>query len=63
MVRTAMEYAADGSLFGVLSLLDGVSSLKGVPGSLELFYCHENVRLRLNDEEGDFLHDHFNNLA
>jgi hypothetical protein len=62
MVRTAMEYAADGSLFGMLSLLDGVSNLKGAPGSLELYYCHENVRRRLNDPDEGLLHEQFNNL-
>jgi hypothetical protein len=62
MVRTAMEYAADGSLFGVLSLLDGVSKLEGVPGSLELYYVHENERYRLNESDGGLLYDNFNNV-
>lgn len=62
MVRTAMTYAAEGSLFGVLSVLDGVSSARGVPGQYELYHVSDGSRTRLNDPDGDFLHDLFNEL-
>ena len=62
VARMAMEYAADGSLFGLLNVLDGVYDLpSGAGGKFELYYVEGEKRIRLNDPEGDFLYDIFNN--
>lgn len=62
VARIAMEYAAEGSLFGLLNVLDGVDDLpSSAGGKLELYYVEGDRKVRLNDPEGDFLHDIFNN--
>ncbi len=63
MVRTAIQYAADGSLFTLLSVIDGVASVTDEPGALELYHVHDGTRSRLNDPDGDFLYDIFNTVA
>lgn len=62
IARMAMEYSAEGALFALLNVLDGVYDLpsnKG--GKFELYFVRENERMRLNDPEGDLLYDIFNN--
>lgn len=63
VARRMMEYVAEGSLFAVLNVLDGVASLQGQDGAFELFHCTAESRTRLNAPEGDFLYDLFNNTA
>jgi hypothetical protein len=63
MARTAIQYAADGSLFTLLSVIDGVASVTNAPGSLELYHVHDGTRLRLNDPDGELLYDIFNTVA
>lgn len=63
VARIAMEYAAEGSLFGLLNVLDGIRNLpSGTGGTLELYYVEADRKVRLNDSDGDFLHDIFNNI-
>ena len=63
MARTLARYSADGSLFHLLSVLDGVVNLDPKRGSLELHHVSGDTRTRLNDPEGDFLYDIFNKAA
>ena len=63
VARIALEYAAEGSLFSLLNILDNVQSLPSMKGHLESYYVEDNTKLRLNDPEGDFLYDIFNNIS
>ena len=56
-----VEYAAEGSLFDLLTVLDNITSLDGQrPGRFELFHVESDSRTLLNDAEGDLLYDLFN---
>ena len=64
MVQMAMEYAAEGNLFGLLSVLGNVVGLpSGARESMRCKYEESGKRTRLNDPDGDFLYDLFNNEA
>ena len=63
MARTLARYSADGSLFHLLSVLDGVINLGPERGSFEIYYVSGDGKTRLNDPEGDFLYDIFNAAA
>jgi hypothetical protein len=61
MARMAMEYAADGSLFGLLNVLDDYYDLpSSVGGTFELYYVKRDHKVRLN-EPNHYLHEIFNN--
>jgi hypothetical protein len=63
VAKMAMEYAAEGSLFSLLNILDGMHYLpSSIAGELELYYVEDDKRIRLNDPEEHFLYDIFNNL-
>src|SRR5438046_5923586 len=59
MAASLLEYVAEGSLFSLLNVLDDVESLD--QGHFELFHVAGELRTRLNDPDGDFLYDLFNN--
>ncbi len=63
MAITLARYSADGSLFHFLSVLDGVVNLGPQRSSFELYHVCGDAKTRLNEPEGDFLYDIFNNAA
>jgi hypothetical protein len=61
-VRATIHLAVRASVFGMLTVLDGVTSIRenGEPsGSLELRYNSEEQSVLLNDPAGELLHDLF----
>lgn len=50
------------SIFGIFCVLDGVRSIENShdKGHLELYFVKDTERTRVNDFDGDFLHDIFN---
>jgi hypothetical protein len=64
MAREVIRYAAEGSLFGLLTYLDNVAGLTDEQGTLELWFtAPDGARVRLNDPDGELLTDLFNNHA
>ncbi len=62
VAREVVRYAAEGSLFGLLTFLDNLASLTGEGGTVELWHtAPDGVRVRLNDPNGELLTDLFNN--
>ena len=59
VARDLLCYAAEGSLFSLLNIRDGVHSLD--KGHFELFHVKGKSRTRLNNPDGDFLYELFNN--
>jgi hypothetical protein len=57
-----MEFVAEGSLFGLLNVLDNVVTLGDQPGRLELLHIEGDSQTVLNDSDGDLLYDLFNEL-
>ncbi len=62
LVRAAMNYAAEGSLFRLLSVFDNVAFAGDIRGHYELYHVGETHKTRLNNPDGDFLYDLFNEL-
>ena len=57
MVAKIVTKAVDLSVFGFLSVLDGVQSIEDVEqGQLELFYVSETERTLLTDPNKEYLH-------
>ena len=56
----AMEYVAEGSLFTLLNIFDGIADTPSSGGEFELYHVKDGSRVRLNETEGAFLHDIFN---
>ena len=63
MAAMLMEYVAEGSLFGLLNVLDNITTLGNQQGRLELFHVEGESRTRLNEPDGDLLYDLFNGVA
>lgn len=62
MAREVIRYAAEGSLFGLLTYLDNLCYVTEEGGTIELWHVGKGgARVRLNDPEGDLLTDLFNN--
>jgi hypothetical protein len=63
VLRDLMTYVAEGALFELLNVLDGINSLDNPDGSrLELRWIAPDGRtVLLNEPEGEFLYDIFNN--
>lgn len=61
VATSLLNYVAEGSLFSLLNIFDHDGSLDD--GHFELFHVRGKSRTRLNDPDGDFLYDLFNNLA
>jgi hypothetical protein len=63
VARDLIRYAAEGSLFDLLTLLDNVASPTKEGGRLELWHVTKRgKRTLLNDPNGDLLYELFNNL-
>jgi hypothetical protein len=63
VARDIICYAAEGSLFGLLTYLDNLASLPEQSGRFELWYVEgDGERVRLNDEDGELLSELFNNV-
>ena len=61
LAQMAMEYAAEGSLWNLLNVLDACYDLpSSVGGVFELYYVKGDQRIRLNEPD-NYLHDIFNN--
>ncbi len=61
VAREVIRYAAEGSLFRVLTHLDNLAALTDTGGGLELWWVGpRGRRVRLNDPDGDLLTDLFN---
>lgn len=59
-----MRFTAEGSLFGVLTLLDNLADLTDERGRFELWAIAEDGgRGQINDPNGDMLGDIFNGLG
>jgi hypothetical protein len=61
-VRATVKLAARAAVFGMLTVLDGVTSIREAgedTGSLELRYTTEAASVLLNDPAGEYLHDLF----
>lgn len=58
-VHQVVQLAVHSGIFGVLSVLDGVSAIEEGPakGSLELSYQRSGERALLTDSAQEFLHD------
>ncbi len=64
IAREVIRYAAEGSLFGLLTYLDNIACLTDKGGAFELWYVAPGgERVRLNDPDGELLTDLFNNCA
>ena len=64
VAREHIQYATEGSLFGLLTYMDNLAFLTEERGTFELWHVSEaGERVRLNDPNGDLLSDLFNNLA
>ncbi|HEX8913648.1 MAG TPA: hypothetical protein VF796_14915 [Humisphaera sp.] len=63
VARDLLEYVAEGSLFHLLTVLDGTSTLEGHEGTFELFHVIGESRTRLNDPDENLLCDLFNNTG
>jgi hypothetical protein len=62
VARDVIRYAAEGSLFVLLTYLDNIASLTDRGGAFELWYtARDGARVRLNSPDGDLLTDLFNN--
>ena len=56
--------SVDGSVFGVLAVIDGVRAIEdNGEGTLELTYKDNSGSILLNNPNGEYLHDVFNNLT
>jgi len=60
-----VQHAVHSSIFGFLSVLDGVRAIEDGPdkGNLELAFTHGTERQLLNDPEREFLHDIYQSLV
>lgn len=60
-----VQHAVHSSIFGFLSVLDGVRAIEYGPdkGSLELAFTRGTERQLLNDPEREFLHDIYQSLV
>jgi hypothetical protein len=64
VARDVIRYAAEGSLFGLLTYLDNIASLTDEGGTFELWHTAPNgTKVRLNDPDGEMLTDLFSNRA
>lgn len=62
-VRLVVQMSAGQAIFGMLTVLDGVKSIRDAgeqPGKLELRYNTEGQSFLLNSPTGELLHDLFN---
>jgi hypothetical protein len=62
LLRRVIELSVDSSIFGFLSILDGVRTIENSieKGCFELYYKKGESKTLLNDESNDFLHDLYN---
>ncbi|WMM31799.1 hypothetical protein [Shouchella clausii] len=64
MVSQIIHESIDEALFGLLSVLDGVSAIDEKPGSeWKLIYKNKDQEKLLNDIETESLHDLYNDLT
>jgi hypothetical protein len=64
VAREVIRYAAEGSLFGLLTYLDNKAFLTDKGGTFELWHVSKRgKRTRLNDPDGQLLIELFNNVA
>ncbi|XOQ16262.1 MAG: RusA family crossover junction endodeoxyribonuclease [Shouchella clausii] len=64
MVSQIIHESIDEALFGLLSVLDGVSAIYEKPGSeWKLIYKNKDQEKLLNDIETESLHDLYNDLT
>lgn len=65
MVMRVANIASRHATFGFLCVLDGVRVIESGrdKGELNLFYKKGRKKVLINDQEGDFLHDLFNEIA
>ncbi|WP_062746649.1 hypothetical protein [Shouchella tritolerans] len=64
MVSQIIQESIDEALFGLFSVLDGVSAIDEKPGTeLKLIYKNKDQEKWLNDVETDYLHDLYNDLT
>ena len=63
MLAEALKDAAEGAIFGLLCVLDGVRVIEDAPdkGGFELYYVKVDKRVLLNPS-GDELHDIFQSM-
>jgi hypothetical protein len=64
MLKEALRHAAESAIFGFFCILDGVRAIENTPdkGDLELYFCKDDQRIRLNDPHQEELHNLFNAL-
>jgi hypothetical protein len=61
IARDLIQYAAEGSLFQLLTFLDNVGYLGSDTGTFELWHISgSGKRTRLNDPDGELLNELFN---
>ena len=65
MFKSIIEEAIDESLFGFLSVLDGVRVIEDGEsrGTLKLSYQNKNEKILLNNPDKEYLHDIYNYLG
>lgn len=64
MIEAVVRESVDEAIFGLLCVLDGVRAVDpDGRGVLELLYVDEDERSRLNDPDGELLHDIYNSLS
>jgi hypothetical protein len=64
VAREVFRYAAEGSLFGLLTYLDNLAFLTDEGGTFELWHVGKRgKRIRLNDPDGQLLSELFNTVA
>jgi hypothetical protein len=64
VAREVMWFAAEGSLFTLLTYLDNLALPTDEGGTLEVWHVSKRgKRTRLNDPDGEMLSDLFNNIA
>jgi len=62
-IKKIITYSVDGSIFGLLSVIDGVRTFEdNGNGKLELIYKDTSENILLNNPKNEYLHDCFMNL-
>lgn len=64
VARDMIRYATEGSLFGLLTILDNIGSLTEEEGTFELWHVSKRgKRTRLNEPDGELLNELFNTIS